>query len=470
MRILLVRTARLKQAITLGEFMFSEPLGLECVFGVLKDRHTLRILDLMVDDVAIEEVCAGWRPDAVGITSLCVDVTNVIELAARVKAHDPGITTLAGGTQAFMAPGSFEHPAVDHIFEFTTQANLTAFFDALEAGGEVPVLDGVRSRARGFASNGVKGFNEYLVPDRASTEAYRAHYSYFGYRPCAIMQTSQGCARHCGFCLRWRLEGGAVKAQPLDGVMDQIRSIAEPSITIFDNDLLHDGARLDALCERLEREGIRKHFVCYGSVRAVLANKDAVARFARNGLRAVMIGYESFSSSDMAEYRKASTPDDNLAAAAFLRSIDVDAWASFILHPDWDREDFRRFRRYLRALRPQVASMSPLTPLVPVPFFEPYEDRLLYPRDDYEMWSFSQVTIRPSRMSLRRYYYEVLKTNLYINLWSNNLGYLVRKFGPGTFLRLLRGALRVSTRYVRLMREASPVIDPAPAAPPSGRR
>ncbi len=454
MRILLVRTARMKQAITLGELMFCEPIGLECVCAVLKERHTVRILDLMAEEADLAQVCAEWKPDVVGLTSLCVDVRSVLEAAQRVKAYQPGIITVVGGTQAFMAPQSFAHPAVDHIYVYTNRANLLAGFDALAAGQAMPPLDGVRSQARGWADTGVRGFNEYLVPDRAATAAYRAQYSYFGYRPCAIMQTSQGCGQHCGFCLRWRLEGGVAKDQPMDLVLEQIRAIAEPSIMIYDNDLLHDGARLNELCRRLEESGVRKNFLCYGSVRGVLANREVVARFARNGLRAVLIGYESFRGGDLEQYRKGATPDDNRAAADILRHLGVDAWASFILHPDWDAADFRQFRRYLRALRPQVASLSPLTPFLPVPFFQPFEDRLLFARDDYEKWSFSQVTIRPSRMSLRRYYGEVLKTNLYINLWNNNLGYLIRKFGAGTVLRLLRGSLRIFGRYLELMRAA----------------
>lgn len=454
MKILLVRTARMRQAITLGEFMFCEPIGLEGVTGVLKPRHAVRILDLMVEpDDAFERICATWRPDVVGITSLCVDVPAVLALARRAKRCDPAVVTVAGGTQAFLAPDSFKDPAVDHIFVYTTRANLTAFFDALDAGAPPP-LDGVLSRARDYASTGVAGFNEMLPPDRTATAAYRAHYSYFGYRPCAIMQTSQGCARHCAFCLRWRIEGGVVRDRPLDEVVAEIRSIAEPAIMIFDNDLLHDGARLDALCDRLERAGVQKSFICYGATRSVLAQRAAVARFARLGLRAVLIGYESFSAADLAGYGKDATPDDNLAAAAYLRELGVDAWASFILHPDWDRADFRRFRRYVRALRPRVASLSPLTPFLPVSFFAPFEDRLLFPRADYERWSFSQVTIRPARLSLRRYYIELLKTNLYVNLYSNSLPYLVRKFGVGTVWRLLRGSLRIMGRYLALIRRA----------------
>jgi radical SAM superfamily enzyme YgiQ (UPF0313 family) len=246
----------------------------------------------------------------------------------------------------------------------------------------------------------------------------------------------------------------------MDDVLKEIRDIPEPSVMILDNDLLNDGARLNALCDGLERTGFSKNFICYGSVRSLLANKEAVGRFARNGLRAVLIGYESFSTRDLSQYRKPTSPDDNLQAATVLRAMHVDAWASFILHPDWDAADFRAFRRHLRALRPQVASMSPLTPFIPIPFFEPYEHRLLFGRDDYEKWSFSQVTIRPTQMSLRRYYFEMLKTNLYINLFSNNMAYMVRKFGPGTVLRLFRGALRIMGRYIRLMLEATERFDP----------
>ena len=47
MKILLVRPARIKQAITLGEFMYSEPIGLEIVYAMLEDKHQLEILDLM---------------------------------------------------------------------------------------------------------------------------------------------------------------------------------------------------------------------------------------------------------------------------------------------------------------------------------------------------------------------------------------------------------------------------------------
>ena len=43
MKILLVRPPRIKQAITLSDFMFSEPLGLEMIYGSLKTNLYVNI-------------------------------------------------------------------------------------------------------------------------------------------------------------------------------------------------------------------------------------------------------------------------------------------------------------------------------------------------------------------------------------------------------------------------------------------
>ena len=42
-------------------------------------------------------------------------------------------------------------------------------------------------------------------------------------------------------------------------------------------------------------------------------------------------------------------------------------------------------------------------------FFYEYKDRLIYDVEDYEKWNFGDVLIYPSNMSLRRYYWEILK-------------------------------------------------------------
>ncbi len=450
MRVLLIRPARTPQSITLGEIMFSEPIGLEMIAAAIGDTHEVALLDLMADPQAnLDQTIVDYRPDAVGITSLCVDVPAVLDLAARVKGVNPSIITLVGGTQTYFRPEAFFAPPIDHVMRFSTKASVRALFDSL-GRGEQPAVDGLLSRAEGYRDDGKRGRNAYWRPDRSATAAYRDRYAYFGYRPCAILQTSQGCSAHCDFCLRWRLEGPCEAHFSLESVMEELQTIDEASVMIFDNDFLSDGERLRAFNRGLDAQRIEKNFICYGSVHGILKNREEVLGFRDRGLRAILVGYESFDEQELEDYAKPSTTGDQREVARFLKEAGIDVWASFILHPDWSKEDFRRFRRHIKELAPEIATFSPLTPFPGLPIYEQYKERLLVSIDDHRAWSFGQVVIRPSAMSLASYYRQVLWTILYVNYVTNQTVYAIRKFGIGTVPRLLRGSLKVFASYVRL--------------------
>ncbi len=115
MKILLVRPPRIKQAITLSDFMFSEPLGLEMIYGALKDDHEVEIFDMMVETGSLTKKINEYNPSLVGITSLCIDVTKVLELCTETKEVDISIITVVGGTQTYLNPEGFYKANVDYI-------------------------------------------------------------------------------------------------------------------------------------------------------------------------------------------------------------------------------------------------------------------------------------------------------------------------------------------------------------------
>lgn len=91
---------------------------------------------------------------------------------------------------------------------------------------------------------------------------------------------------------------------------------------------------------------------------------------------------------------------------------------------------------YIASLQPQISSINPLTP---------------FPAQDCAKWSFGQVTIRPSAMSLRRCYYELLLTKLYVNLFVNKPPEMLRRYGIGNIWRIATGSLKTFSRYLKLM-------------------
>ena len=89
MRILLVRPWVNKNITTVKNFLFGEPLGIECVATILKELEVeVLLVDFMVETRGkLERYLEDFKPDAVGITSQCTDVENVIKMAQRKYIH-----------------------------------------------------------------------------------------------------------------------------------------------------------------------------------------------------------------------------------------------------------------------------------------------------------------------------------------------------------------------------------------------
>jgi len=255
-----------------------------------------------------------------------------------------------------------------------------------------------------------------MLPDRSSTEKYRHEYSYFGFRPAAIMEFGTGCEKVCDFCLRWRIEGAKEKLIDIELTKNDLRNIKEPTIMFIDNDFLCSEEKLTTFINIVRELNLKKNYIMYGSTKGVILYEKYLKKLSEIGLKALLVGYETFSDEEMTDYHKSSSTDDNLKASKILSKYKIDVWASFMAHPDWDKNDFSSLRKYIKKLKPQTTTISPLTPFPNLPLYEEFEDRLLYNMEDYEKWSFGQVMIKPLKISLKDYYYELLKTNLSIKI------------------------------------------------------
>ncbi len=454
MRVLLVRPWVNKKITTVKNFLFGEPLGIECVSTILKEQgHKTVLADFMAEpNGKLEYYLQKFKPHIVGITSQCTDVENVLEIANAVKRFQPKITVIVGGVQAMVYPNSFFRENVDHVFKSTTRENYRKLMDLIRSGErQTGAIEGIFSKEMDF-KNEVEGcYNEYVKPDTAVSRRYRKLYSYVGFQPCAVIQTSFGCRNRCRFCVRWKLEGAKLREVPIEEIVQQISELSEPYVMICDNDFLINKQRLIRFCELLEERRIQKKYICYGSVNSILEKPELFSRLARNGITAVIVGYESFDDAQLKEYNKASTTDENLRATRILQKNKIACWGSFILHPDWSKDDFKKLLKYKNLLRPELMTFSPLNPHPLTPLFEEYRERLLYDETDYEKWNFGDVLIRPSKMSLKTYYFEVLKFAFAVNFNPYSAWYSLRAFPIRNTLRMLFGFHALFGVYVKNM-------------------
>ena len=272
-----------------------------------------------------------------------------------------------------------------------------------------------------------------------------------GYKPCALLQTSYGCRNHCKFCVRWRIEGAKLIEIPIKEVVEEIESIKEPYIKIIDNDFLTNESRLVEFLDLVEQKNIRKKYVCFGSANSVLEKTHLLERLAKNGLKVVIIGIESCDDAKLKEWNKASTKDDTYKAIKILKEHDISVCGNVILDPDFTKEDFKNIVRYHKKLQPEMCTFTPLIPHPLTPLYEKYKDRLIYSIDDYEKWNFGEVMIYPSKMSLNKFYYEMIKLSGSFNFNKTTIKYLLREYPLKNVITMAFGFKGGAKIYIRHM-------------------
>jgi radical SAM superfamily enzyme YgiQ (UPF0313 family) len=82
------------------------------------------------------------------------------------------------------------------------------------------------------------------------------------------------------------------------------------------------------------------------------------------------VGLEFFRDEDLKYINKASTVEHNREAIRILQSNDIEIYASFIIRPDFSKEDFQEFKKYCRELDLNFVSFAVLTPLPGTDFHE----------------------------------------------------------------------------------------------------
>ena len=125
MKVLLVRPDTSKKSISIRNFMFGEPLGIECVSTILKSlKHDVKFIDLMIDSISkYKKLLKKYKPDVVGITSGCTDIDNVIKTADITKRIEKNIKVIVGGVQCTMTPEAYFNKNIDYVFKSTTYEN-----------------------------------------------------------------------------------------------------------------------------------------------------------------------------------------------------------------------------------------------------------------------------------------------------------------------------------------------------------
>lgn len=441
MKILLVKPNPSPQSINLQSFMICEPLELEyCAALLHKLGHESRIADLVIDK-SFPKALTTDHYDAVAFTAYQVHIGIVKKYAAYAKKVRPDIVTMVGGVQAEVVPQSFDDENIDVVLTGGLTA-LEAVIGAMERGES-------RQKLKELGRTPARANFDFPFPDRSKTEKYRKHYNYIFHDECATIKTSFSCAYDCEFCFCTRL--GGYRERDITEVVDELESIRERNVFIVDDDFLYNRKRVLEFCDLVTRRNIKKTYIAFGRADFIAANEDVIARLAQCGFDAFFVGLESFKSCELSNYNKRTTVETNNRAVRILEKYGIQCYSGLIVGYDWEKSDFDQLIAYINGFEHPMVNIQPITPIKGTPYYERVKDLIFEDETRYERFDMAHVVIKPQKMSVRAFYYNILRAYMKTMVSAKSRRYIKVRYGRKIYRRVRRGAYKIIWQYIKLI-------------------
>ena len=307
------------------------------------------------------------------------------QVAAALKARNPALTVGMVGAKVAVHPEQslLAAPAVDFVareeFDFTV---------AEVAGGRPwPEIDGLSFRATdgSIVHTRPRAILEDMDALPFVTDVYhrdlRVEDYYIGYlkHPYVSLYTGRGCRSRCTFCLWPQTVGGhRYRTRSVEHVLAEVAQVQRywPQVkeVFFDDDTFTDDRpRAEAIARGLGELGVTwscnaKANVPYETLKVL---RD-------NGLRLLLVGYESGDQQILNNIKKGLRIDKARAFTQYCHALGIAIHGTFILGlPGETKDTIQKTIRYAREINPTTIQVS---------IAAPYEGTYLYDQAVSEGW------------------------------------------------------------------------------------
>ena len=451
MNILLIRPKPHKRTINLQSFMICEPLELEYLSAIAKKmNHNVEVIDMIIEKKNLTSFLKKKAYDIVGITAYLPHVNIVNSYAEEVKRYNNEITVIVGGVVAEVQGHVFDRKVIDYIIE---QKPLETFEEILSHHGNKEYLNKLEGILKDKPNLNRVIEIPTLFPDRLITKRYRKHYNYVFHQECATIKTSYGCPYNCSFCYCNVLACGKYLARDIDDVIEEIKTIQEDRMFIVDDNFLHNPKRLRRFCELMRENKINKEFIAFGRTDFIRKNEDILIQLREVGLRAVFIGLESFRQGELEDMMKRNTVENNIQAIKLLDRLNIECYKGVIVQYDWDKSDFKNLVDHLLQFKNSFANIQPLTPMYGTESYRKMESKISIESGDYHLQDMAHLVMKPTKLSKRMFYYQILKSYLVLMLKQKTRKYILQTYGRKVYRRVRKGVVKIVLQYFRLIIE-----------------
>jgi hopanoid C-3 methylase HpnR len=432
-----------------------EPIGLERVAAAARSAgHDVRLLDLQIfRHRDYHRELGTFKPDAVGFSlNYLANVPEVIDLAVEARRLLPRCFIFAGGhSGSFITPEILDHArgAIDCVVRGEGEAITPRLLEAI-GDRRLETLPGVVTQNGAGPSPTLLPSLDHHLPARDLARR-RGKYFIGVLDPCASIEFTRGCPWDCSFCSAWTFYGRSYRKASPEAAAEDLARIKEPNVFIVDDVAFIQPEHGFAIGKEIERRKIRKQYYLETRCDVLIRNREVFAYWKRLGLRYMFLGLEAIDEEGLKLHRKRVTPSENFKALEIARELGLTAAVNIITDPDWDERRFAVIREWALSV-PQIVHLTVNTPYPGTETWHTEARKLA--TLDYRLFDV-QHAVLPTRLPLRRFYEELVKTQAVLN--KKHLGVAAIRQTAATALGLL---LRGQTNFVKMLWKFSRVYNP----------
>jgi radical SAM superfamily enzyme YgiQ (UPF0313 family) len=452
MKILLVRPKPSPETIGLQHLMIVEPLELEILCALKRDCDTVVIVDMILENRTFQSLLIEHKPDVLCVTGYITHVSTIISYCEMAKNIASNTITIVGGVHCEVCPEDFDNEAIDYRVVRNATTVFTDLLNHIDNNTGLP--PGVFLNGDSLGKTKLPAFNFHVpLPDRSTVSKYRDSYFYIFHKKVALIKTSFGCPYQCSFCFCRIITAGKFYQRPVADVIQELEQINESEIYIVDDDFLFDVRWLESFIQEIKNHNIKKHYLVYGRADFIAKNPAIMHNLASIGLRTVIVGFESFKDNELDKYNKKTSLGMYKQTMAVLHREKLDVFATIIIPPDWDKNDFQHMVEILKSLKIHFVNLQPLTPLPKTGVSFPEED-IIIDKHNYPQWDLAHISVRPTKLSVPEFYQEILNAYNAI-LYSPRVFWIyITSYSPAMLFKMLVGGYRVTKQYQAKIKEA----------------
>ncbi|HEX3027866.1 MAG TPA: radical SAM protein [Clostridia bacterium] len=377
------------------------PLSLCSIAGNLRD-FDVDIFDLKAEydlgltlslDEAVSKKIVEFNPDIVGVTIYTSEYNAGCRIFKLAKEINPKILTIAGGIHASLSPADFYQPTIDiTIFGHGKKIFRDVVLAQMNHGdfSDIPNIC-VQKDGQFFTT---KKENLFLSPDKLLSNVYANRELVKKYESVykvgnmdftlTYMETSYGCPSRCSFCSIWPMNQGHYYTRNIEDIVGELNEMKDYKLVRFgDANTTGDLEFSHKLFDRLIEEGYDKGFIADIRNDTAANHPDLIAKAAKAGLKAVIVGIESINEQELDFYNKESSKDAILRSIEVLKKNDIMIRGLFIAQPDYVEKDFENLAAFAKENEISISSVTIMTPFPGTPLYHQMKDQIIIKDYDY---------------------------------------------------------------------------------------